>query len=120
MSDAEHATRVLRDLRATGVAVSLDDFGTGYSSLGRLVALPITGLKIDQLFVRGLETEVGREMIILAIIALGHQLGLEITAEGVETEPQSAYLRSAGCDRLQGYHLGRPMPAAEMERRLAA
>ena len=118
MSDAEHATRVLRDLRATGVAVSLDDFGTGYSSLGRLVALPITGLKIDQLFVRGLETEVGREMIILAIIALGHQMGLEITAEGVETEPQSAYLRSAGCDRLQGYHLGRPMPAAEMARRL--
>jgi diguanylate cyclase (GGDEF)-like protein len=120
LRDVDGATRTLAELRAAGFAVSLDDFGTGHSSLARLVSLPITGLKIDRMFVRELGTGRGGEPVVGALLALGRQLGLEVTAEGVETEAQAAALRAAGCDRLQGFHLGRPTPAAELTALLRA
>jgi len=106
---------VLNRLRALGVHIHLDDFGTGYSSLSYLHSLPIDALKIDRSFIARI-LEAGQEDVILrTILILGHHLGHPVTAEGVETAEQLAHLREAGCDRVQGYFLARPLPATEAE-----
>jgi len=104
---------VLRELRRMGVRLAVDDFGTGYSSLGRLQTLPVDALKIDRGFVRGISRADDRDggAIAQAILMMAHSLGLTVTAEGIETPAQAAFLESQGCERLQGYLLGRPMPA---------
>ena len=112
-------TEQLRDLRTLGVRVALDDFGTGYSSLSNLRRLPVDVLKIDRSFVTELE-EPGQRAFPQAIVALGASLGLEVVAEGVETAAQLAAVAQLGCHRAQGFHLGRAMPAAELEGLLAA
>ncbi len=108
--DAAGAIRVVAELRKLGVRVSLDDFGTGYSSLAYLSRLPINTLKIDQSFVRDITTNPANAMIATATIALAHNMGLNVVGEGVETEGQANYLRSRGCDEVQGYFFSRPLP----------
>ncbi len=108
-SHGETAEKLSR-IRLMGVTIALDDFGTGYSSLAYLQKLPIDTLKIDKSFVKELEKNSDSgAAVVRAILSLGHGLGMRVVAEGVETECQTAFLRRAGCDGMQGYHLGRPM-----------
>ena len=104
--------QVLRDLRRQGIGVAIDDFGTGQSSLMYLKRFPIDAIKIDQAFVRDVTGEESAAAIVAYIINLAHMLRLEVIAEGVETEGQYAFLKSHGCDRVQGFLLGLPMPFA--------
>ncbi|NIE74775.1 EAL domain-containing protein [Pantoea sp. Ap-967] len=111
MHDADASLMVLQRLSDMGVDLSIDDFGTGYSSLMYLKRLPANELKIDRGFVRDLEQDSDDAAIVSAIVALGQALGLRIVAEGVETDRQQAFLTRLGCDSLQGYLLGQPVPA---------
>lgn len=111
MSDADASMTVLKQLSEMGVDLSIDDFGTGYSSLMYLKRLPANELKIDRGFVRDLERDSDDAAIVSAIVALGQALGLRIVAEGVETDMQQDFLTQLGCDSLQGYLLGHPLPA---------
>ncbi|ANQ83651.1 diguanylate cyclase [Azoarcus olearius] len=113
MGDAEQAEEMLHRLKQLGVSLALDDFGTGYSSFAYLQRFPIDTLKIDQSFVRSMVAGVRGEAIVVAIIALAHSLGMRVIAEGVETPLQQRQLFEFGCDELQGYLFGRPVPAAE-------
>jgi len=108
----------LRSLRDHGIRLSIDDFGTGYSSLSYLTKLPVHELKIDRAFITGLPSTSGNVAVVASVVGLAHQLGLETLAEGVETAEELSTLRRLGCDRVQGYLLGRPMPADEVERYL--
>ncbi len=100
---------VLRRLRNLEVTISIDDFGTGYSSFGRLINLPVDKIKIDRTFVSGLGNNNNADMLVRAIIALAKSLGMMVTAEGVETEAQLAFLAAEGCTFGQGHYLGPPM-----------
>jgi diguanylate cyclase (GGDEF)-like protein len=106
-------TRILHELRALGVRIAIDDFGTGYSSLASLRLLPIDVLKIDRLFVRDVPGGVHAEAIAGAIIAMGHMLGKQIVAEGVENPAQAEFLRQRGCEMAQGYYFGHAQPGHE-------
>lgn len=110
----------LRTLRSLGVRVSIDDFGTGYSSLARLKSLPLDTLKIDRSFVADIPRHQGGAEIASAIIALGHQLHLEVLAEGVETEAQLAFLSELGCDQFQGFLVSPAVSPTELARRFLA
>ena len=107
----EEARQTLLRLHELGVTIAVDDFGTGYSSLAHLKRFPIDVLKIDQGFIRDVPQSGDDMAISAAIIAMGHSLGLEIVAEGVETAEQLAFLRERGCDLFQGYFCSRPLPA---------
>ena len=113
MHDADASLTVLQRLSDMGVDLSIDDFGTGYSSLMYLKRLPANELKIDRGFVRDLEQDSDDAAIVSAIVALGQALGLRIVAEGVETDGQQDFLTRLGCDSLQGYLLGQPVPAEQ-------
>jgi diguanylate cyclase len=113
MRDADASLHVLQRLSDMGVDLSIDDFGTGYSSLMYLKRLPANELKIDRGFVRDLEQDSDDAAIVSAIVALGQALGLRIVAEGVETDRQQDFLTRLGCDSLQGYLLGQPVPAEQ-------
>jgi EAL domain-containing protein (putative c-di-GMP-specific phosphodiesterase class I)/CheY-like chemotaxis protein len=119
MKDAEETVRMLTSLKASGVTLSVDDFGTGYSSLAYLRRFPLDELKIDGSFVRDATTEPEDAEIIVAIISLAHNLKLKVVAEGVETEAQLRFLRSHGCDEMQGYYFARPQNLADCTRFLA-
>lgn len=116
MVDREQSLKTLADLKALGVRLSIDDFGTGYSSLAYLQQLEADKLKVDISFVRDITTNSSNALIVKAIIALGHSLGLEIIAEGVEDQGQARYLHSLQCDVMQGYLISRPMPAEDVAR----
>ncbi|XVN15752.1 EAL domain-containing protein [Pseudomonas corrugata] len=120
MVDRDQSFKSLSELKALGVRLSIDDFGTGYSSLGYLQQLEVHRLKIDLSFVRDMTTNAGNASIVKAIIALGHSLGLEVVAEGVEHPGQARYLRSMHCDLIQGYLISHPMPVEDTERFLSS
>ena len=118
MKHAEAATSILRALREKGVKVAIDDFGTGYSSLGYLRKFPLDGLKIDQSFVRQIDTAGEDTAIVSAVIGMAQSLKLRVIAEGVETLEELEFLRAHKCDAAQGYYFSRPVVAQEFERLL--
>jgi diguanylate cyclase (GGDEF)-like protein len=120
MQRTQHVTELLQSLEALGVALSVDDFGTGYSSLAYLKRLQIDSLKIDQSFVSGVPGDDEDVAIVRAVIALAHTLHLEVVAEGVEERAQLDFLLSEGCDAAQGYLIGRPMPADQLDALMAS
>ena len=116
LDDVEDAIAKMQELRAIGIRFAMDDFGTGYSSLSYLKRLPLEQLKIDQSFVRDIATDKSNSVMVRTIISIANNFGLDIIAEGVETDDQLAFLRQFGCNRYQGYLFGRPVPLAEFER----
>ncbi|WP_429344114.1 bifunctional diguanylate cyclase/phosphodiesterase [Paraburkholderia sp. GAS42] len=114
LGDIESAFQALRDLRTLGVKLSLDDFGTGYSSLSYLKSLRVDRLKIDRSFICDIPGQADAEAIVKTIIQLSRNLNLAVTAEGVETPAQRQMLEELECDEIQGYLIGRPVPADEL------
>ena len=115
VNDLVDVNRKIAALKDIGIAVSLDDFGTGYSSLNYLKRLSLDQLKIDQSFVRDMLTDAHGAAIARTIVTLGHSLGLEVIAEGVETLGQQEFLQDIGCLAFQGYLYSRPIPAHDFE-----
>ncbi|WP_229262826.1 EAL domain-containing protein [Duganella radicis] len=115
MQDPERSRALLVELRSRGIKVAIDDFGTGYSSLSYLKLFELDRIKIDRGFVKDIESDPDDAVIVAATIALAHSLGLEVIAEGVETEAQRDFLRAKQCDEAQGYLFARPMPVAQFE-----
>jgi EAL domain-containing protein (putative c-di-GMP-specific phosphodiesterase class I) len=115
VSQPLEAVNELRHLRSAGIAVAIDDFGTGYSSLSKLATFPVDRLKIDRSFLNDIRHQEDDVPLVAAMIALAHRLGLAVTAEGVETPEQHAYLRRNGCDLLQGYLFSPPVPPDRFE-----
>ena len=118
VADVGGARTVLQQLRAMGVTIAIDDFGTGYSSLTQLQQFPIDEIKIDRSFVMRMETAPDDAVLVRSIIELGRNLGLQVTAEGVETASVQRSLQELGCDYAQGFHISRPLPADECHRLL--
>ena len=119
IKDFVEVVRQLRVLKDYGIKISLDDFGTGFSSLSYLKGLPIDTLKIDKSFVDSVLEDQSTQVITEAIVSMVKKLGYETVAEGVETEEQYQYLRNIECDNIQGYLLGKPMPAKDLEQVIA-
>lgn len=119
MRDIEINIEVLNTLRGLGITIAIDDFGTGYSSLNYLARIPMDTLKIDRSFVVSMNQSVESRTIVSTIISLAHSLGLKVVAEGVETGEQRDLLKALACDELQGFLLGRPVPAEAIARRIA-
>ncbi len=118
LNHSHHAIEKLEQLKTAGIRVALDDFGTGYSSLSYLSQLPITTLKIDKTFVNSF-FESQKDMVLTStIIKMGHALGMELVVEGVETDEQQELFTKMGCDRIQGYNVGKPVPDKEVFRYL--
>ena len=110
MQDSSRSLMILRRLKSMGILIAMDDFGTGYSSMSYLQSFPFDKIKIDQSFIRQVETNPQSAAIVRAVIGLGHNLGMPVIAEGIETAEQLAFLLGAHCDEIQGYLIGRPMP----------
>ncbi|WP_337098965.1 putative bifunctional diguanylate cyclase/phosphodiesterase [Paenibacillus sp. YIM B09110] len=118
--DVSHVSRCLLDLTEMGVGISVDDFGTGYSSFHYLKNFPIDRLKIDRSFVRDIQQDPSDAEIVAAIIAMAHNLNIQVIAEGVETEAQMEFLRKHNCDEMQGYFWSPPVSSDNIEQMLAA
>ena len=117
MADTDRVVRSLHALSALGVRIAMDDFGTGYSSLAYLWRFPFDKVKIDRAFTKGLAEDPKVNLIVRSIVSLAHSLQIRVNAEGVETEGQMRALQKHGCDELQGYLLGRPLPAEALRAR---
>ncbi|MBN3791080.1 EAL domain-containing protein [Burkholderia sp. Ac-20353] len=118
MNDTATVLPMLEALTDMNVRISVDDFGTGYSSLSYLKRFPLHNLKVDRSFVAGVPEHRDAVAITQAVVAMAHSLGMKVTAEGVETEAQSSFLRQIGCDKQQGYLFSRPLEPADYARRL--
>jgi EAL domain-containing protein (putative c-di-GMP-specific phosphodiesterase class I) len=114
--DTASALEILRSLKGIGVRIAMDDFGTGYSSLGYLNCFPFDKIKIDRSFIADLNQAAKSDAIVKSVISLGESLNMVTTAEGVETVEQLAFLQEEGCDQIQGYYFGKPMPAEDLSR----
>jgi EAL domain-containing protein (putative c-di-GMP-specific phosphodiesterase class I) len=119
LNNVDDSIRKMEELKKLGVKFSLDDFGTGYSSLSYLSRLPVDQIKIDQSFVRDITTDPHDAAIVQTIIAMAENLGMEVIAEGVETEAQREFLELRGCRAYQGYLYAKPLPVAELEQKLS-
>jgi diguanylate cyclase (GGDEF)-like protein len=119
MDAGERMVEKLHAIKKLGVHIAVDDFGTGYSSLSYLQRFPVDRLKVDRSFVQHMD-DADDAVIVRAIIALGHNLGLKVLAEGVETDEQVAFLRANGCDELQGYLVSKPVSAWQMTKLLVS
>jgi EAL domain-containing protein (putative c-di-GMP-specific phosphodiesterase class I) len=119
MENSATALATLRALRATGLRLALDDFGTGYSSMSYLHRMPLNTIKVDRSFVQGLPQDRDSISIVRAIVSMAHSLGLEVTAEGVETPEQALLLTEMQCQSLQGWYIGRPAGVGEVTNLLA-
>jgi EAL domain-containing protein (putative c-di-GMP-specific phosphodiesterase class I) len=115
MNDPQDAIAVMDRLHALGIRMSIDDFGTGYSSLSYLKKFKVYKLKIDQSFVRDINTDPEDKAIVSAVISMARSLGLQTIAEGVETKEQISYLREQGCNEVQGYFYSKPVTAEQFE-----
>jgi diguanylate cyclase (GGDEF)-like protein/PAS domain S-box-containing protein len=113
MTNTDEVLKKLQVLVAAGINFSIDDFGTGFSSLAYLKRFPFSQLKIDRSFVDDVQHDAGSASLVRSMIAIGHNLGIRVIAEGVETRDQLDFLRKAGCDEVQGYFYSRPLPAEE-------
>ncbi|MCH4091604.1 putative bifunctional diguanylate cyclase/phosphodiesterase [Acetobacter sp.] len=120
MEDVPKALALVRDLRALGVRVALDDFGTGYSSLAYLHNFPFDKVKVDRSFINKITNDPNAWTIVESIIVMSHKLKLRVTAEGIETGAQLSLLTEHGCDEMQGFLLGRPMPEPQASRLIAS
>jgi diguanylate cyclase (GGDEF)-like protein len=120
MADPSRAMTVLTRLADQGIRLSIDDFGTGFSSMSYLKRLPVDELKVDRSFVKDMTTQAADHVLVRSVVELGHNLGLHVVAEGVETADTLRALADLGCDVAQGYLLGRPMPADEIDAWLSA
>jgi EAL domain-containing protein (putative c-di-GMP-specific phosphodiesterase class I) len=118
MENAEQMDAALRELRELGLGLSIDDFGTGYSSFAYLSHLPVDKLKIDRSFVEGVGRSEKADTLCAAIIAMAHNLKLQVVGEGVESAIQHERLAAMGCDEAQGYWYSVPLPSDELERYL--
>ena len=113
LMDEKLAARSLGALKAGGITLALDDFGTGYSSLSYLRKFAFDVLKIDRSFIQDIQVDAGDNLLVAAIIAMSHSMGIKTVAEGVETVEQLEFLRSLGCEEVQGYLLAKPMTAED-------
>ena len=118
LEDVEDTISKMRELKLLGIKFSMDDFGTGYSSLAYLSRLPFDQLKIDQSFMRDVTIDQHNAAIVQTIISMAQSLGMEVIAEGVETEEQREFLELRGCKAYQGYLFARPLPVDELEQLL--
>jgi EAL domain-containing protein (putative c-di-GMP-specific phosphodiesterase class I) len=118
MHDLEETVATVRKIKDAGISLAMDDFGTGYSSLSYIQRFPLDVLKIDRSFVKDLEFNKDNAVICNTIIAMAHNLGLKVIAEGVETQAQFDYLRDHGCDQIQGFFFSKPLPAEQLEEKL--
>jgi EAL domain-containing protein (putative c-di-GMP-specific phosphodiesterase class I) len=118
MRDAEQSVRRMSELRKLGVRIIIDDFGTGYSSLSYLRRLPADALKIDQSFLKEIELGPGTLPLIQTIVILAHNMGLSVTAEGVETQKQLDLIQQAGCDEAQGHLFGAAVESSAVDKLL--
>ena len=112
IGESDMAIRILRRLAGQGIGIAIDDFGVGQSTFAYLRHLPVSELKIDQMFVKHLAVDANDRIIVRSLVELGHRLGYRVTAEGVEDQEAQDFLASIGCDHAQGYFVARPMPAA--------
>jgi EAL domain-containing protein (putative c-di-GMP-specific phosphodiesterase class I) len=119
IKDVDRVTRMLQDIKALGVSIAIDDFGTGYSSLSTLKNFPIDQLKIDKSFVEQINQDEHSASIIQTIIALGHNMKMDVVAEGVETLAQLNHLSTWRCDLIQGYYFSKPLTTSAMTALLA-
>lgn len=113
MKNPQRATHALRRLKTLGVSIAIDDFGTGYSSLSTLRAFAFDRIKLDKSFIKGIERDPQARTVLLAVLALGNALSIPVLVEGVETKEQLDFLRNRGCEKVQGYLVGYPMPMIE-------
>lgn len=114
MRDPERALKSAEKLRAKGLSIALDDFGTGHSSLGYLKTFPIDRIKIDRTFVKDIEFDEQDRNITSVIVQLAKHLGIEVIAEGIETQEQAYLMHVMGCNEIQGYLISRPVPASQV------
>ena len=119
IDDFDSVTTKLTRLRNLGVGISLDDFGTGYSSLSYLKKFPIDTLKVDKSFIDTVLDDASTRIITESILNMSHAMGFETVAEGVENERQFSYLVNAGCDIIQGFYLGKPLPSEKVDELLS-
>ncbi len=119
IKQADHAQRLLNQLRAADINLAMDDFGTGYSSLSYIRNIPFTAIKIDQSFIFDITVDTKDTELVQAAIAMGKGLNLKVVAEGVETEEQFAILKQLNCDIAQGYLFSKPIPADKFTKYLA-
>ena len=119
IDSAEKALKCIEEIRKMGIRIAIDDFGTGYSSLSYLNNFPANILKIDKSFIDKMNTSGPSKQYVAAIVSIGHIMGFEVVSEGVETAEQLETLKETGCDFIQGFIWGRPLPAEEAEKLVA-